>query len=263
MSGIIGANIISTQTLEHQVESEPTMAQGPEKLNGVLEVGQGGSTEIERNIISPFWEVGVVLLAFFLFAILQRSFPKKVFQYINALISNRFISQLTREEQSSESIGIIILELVYFIVIALFANELYYSINPAFLLYGFEGFALFALVFLVLYLAKVVANNLIGWLLDLQFAINDFQFFNFLSHGAVAVGLFPIVILILFSHLDQEVLLTAGALIISLLYVHRIYRLTLRFWREKRFLLKYFILYICGLEILPVLVLAKFASKTL
>jgi len=221
------------------------------------------SKQIERNEVSPFWEVGVVILALLVLAILKRAFSKKLDQYANALISNRFIGQLTREERNSESMSVILVEFLYFIILALFTNLLYKNINPEFILYGFEGFALFTLIYLVFHLLKVFVNNLLGWLLDLQIIITDFQFFNFLSHGAIAIFLFPIVVLLLFSHIDNQLLLGAGGLVILAMYLYRISRLARRFWWEKRFLLKYFILYICGLEILPVLVLAKFAFKTL
>lgn len=223
----------------------------------------GENKGIERIEVSPIWEVGVVILAFLVLAILKRVFFKKLNQYANALVSNRFIGQLTREERSSESMSVILIEFLYFIIIALFTNLLYKNINPDFILYGFEGFALFMLVFLVFHLLKVFVNNLLGWLLDLQNIMPDFQFFNFLSHAAIAIFLFPIVVLLMFSHLNNDLLLGAGGLIILVMYFYRLSRLALRFWWEKSFLLKYFILYICGLEILPVLVLAKFAYKTL
>jgi hypothetical protein len=239
-----------------------TYAKESQILNGVA-ANPKESKGIDRYEVSPFWEVGVVILALLVLAILKRAFSKKLIQYSNALISNRFIGQLTREERSSESMSVILVELLYFLIIALFANLLYKNINPEFILYGFEGFALFMLVFMVLHLLKVFVNSLLGWLLDLQTVITDFQFFNFLSHGAIAVFLFPIVILLMFSHVNHQLLLLIGGLVIVAMYCYRLSRLALRFWWEKRFLLKYFILYICGLEILPVLVLAKLAFKTL
>ncbi|MFQ3326192.1 MAG: hypothetical protein ACJASM_000016 [Salibacteraceae bacterium] len=263
---MLDTNITSLDSLSLAKASVKNLADTCSKENNVLKgtsVTPKENKQIERNEVSPFWEVGVVILALFVLAILKRAFSKKLDQYANALISNRFIGQLTREERSSESMSVILVEFLYFIITALFTNLLYKNINPEFILYGFEGFALFTLIYLVFHLLKVFVNNLLGWLLDLQIIITDFQFFNFLSHGAIAIFLFPIVVLLLFSHIDNQLLLGAGGLLILAMYLYRISRLARRFWWEKRFLLKYFILYICGLEILPVLVLAKFAFKTL
>ncbi len=218
--------------------------------------------ELKENN-APLWEIIVVLIALLLLAILRRTYSKKLSQYANAFVSNRFIGQLTREERSSESMTVILFETLYFVIVAIFSSELYVLINPDFLLHGFNGFALFALLFLALHLLKVFINNLIGWLLGMSAVINDFQFFNFLSHAATAVFLLPVAVLVLFSPLSSYLLIGGGLIIIALLYAYRIIRLTLRFWQEKSFLLKYFILYICGLEILPVLIMAKFAYKTL
>ena len=263
---MLDTNTTSLDSLSLAKASVKNLADTCSKENNILKgtsVTPKENKEIERNEISPFWEVGVVILALLVLAILKRAFYKKLNQYGNALISNRFIGQLTREERNSESMSVILVEFLYFIIIALFTNHFYKNINPDFILYGFEGFALFMLVYLVFHLLKVFVNSLLGWLLDVQTVITDFQFFNFLSHGAIAIFLFPIVILLLFSHISDQLLLGAGGLIILVMYLYRISRLALRFWWEKRFLLKYFILYICGLEILPVLVIVKFAFKTL
>ncbi len=217
----------------------------------------------EKTAFSPPWEIGVVLFSVVLLAILKRVYAKKMSQYANAFISNRFIGQLTREERSSESMSVILLETMYFIIISVFVCSLYSYLNPTFILRGFNGFALFLLVLVALHLLKVIANNLIGWLLDINTIIRDFQFLNFLGHAATATALSPIVILVLFSHINTQFLLLSGVAIIVGLYFYRMVRLTVRFWWDKSLPPKYFILYICALEILPVLVLAKFAYKTL
>ncbi len=229
----------------------------------LLDASQVALIASERVEIAPFWELVSVMIALGILAGLKRIFNKKLVQYANALISKRFIGQLTREERSSESMSVVLLEIFHFIVIALFANLAYLYVNPLFLLEGFEGFAFFFMIFLIFHLIKVFINNLLGWLLEMPIAFNDFSFFNFLTHGATGVLLFPIVVLLLFSHLSSFALLGTGALIIAILYLYRISRLALRFWWEKSFRLKYFILYICGLEILPVLVLVKFAHNSL
>jgi beta-lactamase regulating signal transducer with metallopeptidase domain len=111
---MLDTNITSLDSLSLAKASVKNLADTCSKENNVLKgtsVTPKENKQIERNEVSPFWEVGVVILALFVLAILKRAFSKKLDQYANALISNRFIGQLTREERSSESMSVILVSL--------------------------------------------------------------------------------------------------------------------------------------------------------
>lgn len=229
----------------------------------ILEIPVTNWAETPRATKSQSWEVLVVLVMLTVFALIRRFFSNKFNQYFNAFTSNRFIGQLTREERSSENLSNLLFQLLYLMIVALFISELLDFFKPNMLITGLSRFFLFFLIVLAFHVVKLVVNSLIGWLLDLQLVITDFLFYRFISQSILGLVLFPVIVLLLFSYWDTRFLIGAGVTLVGLFYAYRLVRIVQRFWQEKRFLTKYFILYICGLEILPALLIAKYTYNTL
>ncbi len=109
-----------------------------------------------------------------------------------------------------------------------------------------------------IYLFKFIFLNFIGWVFNASEALESYTFVVFLSNKIIAILLLPIVFLIAFN--DGEIariclLISYGLLGLSLLYRYFVVMGTLR--NELRFHALHFFLYLCAVEILPLLLIYK------
>ena len=219
---------------------------------------------IQRNIIAQAWLVAVLIAVFTLLAIVRINFSKRLTLIINAFLSNRFVDQLSREEQAASNVSNMLLDSIY---ILNFSMMLYLSAAlwipsvksmPSGVLFLILALLLFAFI-----IAKWLVTYLVGWLFNQENIVGELLFQRFLVHSVLGLALIPLVLIAIFSPVFTKwVLMLAGVLVV-LMFVARLLRSALHFSGLKRFSVKYIILYICALEILPVLILVKLVVKFL
>ena len=132
------------------------------------------------------------------------------------------------------------------IVLNLIARDHY----PELLTREFIFFIQVVFGFGVLMLVKYVAEKMLANLFLMENIIEDYLFFKFSHRHYLALAIFPLCIIDVYTHL----LGGYAFLIINLLFI-------LKYYRKKGLLifnnLFYFILYLCALEIAPYFILFK------
>jgi len=109
-----------------------------------------------------------------------------------------------------------------------------------------------------IYLFKFIFLNFIGWIFNASEALESYTFVVFLSNKIIAIILLPFVFLIAFNEGEIAricLLVTYGLLGLALLYRYFVVMGTLR--NELRFHALHFFLYLCAVEILPLLLIYK------
>ena len=109
-----------------------------------------------------------------------------------------------------------------------------------------------------IYLFKFIFLSFIGWVFNAKDALESYTFVVFLSNKMVAIVLLPFVFLIAFNSGDFAnicLLITYTLLGLALLYRYFVVMSTLR--NELHFNVLHFFLYLCGVEILPLLLIYK------
>ena len=109
-----------------------------------------------------------------------------------------------------------------------------------------------------IYLFKFIFLNFIGWVFNAHEAMESYTFVVFLSNKIIAIILLPIVFLIAFNEGEITricLLISYGLLGLALLYRYFVVMGTLR--NELRFHALHFFLYLCAVEILPLLLIYK------
>jgi hypothetical protein len=100
----------------------------------------------------------------------------------------------------------------------------------------------------------VAAGNLSGQ----TEAFNEYLVTVYQSYRFVSIILFVLVILITYTvFIPQKICVIAGFIVLAIFYVFRVSRLFLIF-KKRDISILYLILYLCALEILPVLILIKY-----
>lgn len=207
-------------------------------------------------------ELFYILAGLLLFmGIIKSAYPK----YYNNTFRLIFQTSL-RQKQTPEQIvqGYVpgfLLSLLFFMVggvlIALFATQQNLLPGPLWLLILFCSGVL-AVVYLVKYLVTMFA----GWVFNVQDAAGMYSFVVFLVNRVMGIILLPLVILLAFNGGEnQKVIFGVAAAIAVFLLLYR-YALSLTVVRKNlKVSALHFFIYLCGVELMPLLVIYKVLFK--
>lgn len=208
------------------------------------------------------WLIGVIFLSAYLWLIVRpanRSFFREM---------TRFVLFRGINESSSRDIGALftwqstILNFVTFTIMALFLYSFAELRNT--IPQGISPF-----VFMLICLGAIIAGitsrhficNAAGSLSDRQEVFDEYLVTVYKSYRFVSILLLAIVIMLAYSVVFPEnFLLRAGFAVLLIFYLLRTFRLFLIFIKRNISVL-YLILYLCALEILPVLILIRYFNQ--
>lgn len=207
------------------------------------------------------WALIIIVISAFLFSVVRsnsRTIIQDIFKFVTF---TGFRNDISRDIGGLFQWQSTIINLVSFLNISLFAYLLMNYLNP--LQVTFNQIFLWVLFFLSIITAItirhficLITGNLSGEIEAFrEYLYGIYQMYRFL-------GLIFLVFIIFFLYttlLPVDYYLVASIILISVLYFIRIIRLLIIFI-NRRIPIFYFILYLCALEILPVVVLVKFIT---
>jgi hypothetical protein len=202
-----------------------------------------------------------VLLAWFTWT--RVVYNKIVGQLLGAVININATNQIVRDENILVQRASVMLSLMYYFAFAMFAFQAMeiFGIDSAWLGSGFVRFLFILLAIALAYSLKTVLLKLLGYVFDIERPATSYIFNLTLINNATGVALIPIVFLMTYMDdwwVNPVFYLGLGVLIIS--FIYRQIR-AFRIWTTMQGVpFFYFILYICTLEISPLLILFKVAQ---
>lgn len=205
-----------------------------------------------------YWPVFVILFSLILLVYLRVNSARRFYQIIRSFFSLGYTRQLVREEYRLNKGTSIALITLFVITAAVFL----YNLNNY---YGFfetniPGPLVFLIIcggILLVYLFKIVINMLLSFIVDETERVDEYIFNVFMMNKAIGFFLFPVVIALQYVHIDTRYLLTSGLVIASLFYAIRIFRGFAIGYAGRGVSVFHLFLYLCTLEILPLVVLIK------
>jgi Domain of unknown function (DUF4271) len=115
-----------------------------------------------------------------------------------------------------------------------------------------------ALGLTALYLLKFLILRVIGWVFNVSRAVDTYLFVVFMTNKIIGVFLLPILVLISFAGPGlTEVALTVSVIMIGIFYIYRFVASYATLHKEIKISGLHFILYLCALEIAPLLLIYK------
>ena len=211
----------------------------------------------ERNSDSnQAWLLGVFLIVFILLARMKLFFGKFVQPIVNSSISYQAAQNLYRNRNSLYYQAGLNLDFVFFLITGVFISQLlnYYDlVLPT----NFPVFLIVIAVLLAWLVCKFVVCKLIGFV-SLNATLFNEYFHSVLIYNK-NIGLFLIPITLGLAYIDPDfnkIFVFAGAGVVSIMYILRVIRL-IRLFISQRISWFYSILYLCALEILPILLFFK------
>ncbi len=198
----------------------------------------------------------LVGLLFFV-AFTRLLFPKYFHNTFRLFFQTSFRQKQTRDQLLQQSMGSLLLNLLFFlsgaVYITLIADFYGWSLFP------FWKLLLYSLALLMgLYIGKFLFLSFAGWAFNAKEGAETYIFIVFLINKIIGVMLIPFILVIAFADPSLvEAAVTASVILLIMLFVYR-YIVSLKSFRSDLHINPFhFFLYLCGVEIVPLLVIGK------
>jgi hypothetical protein len=218
-----------------------------------VEVVFPGKKLIRSN---PDWLVGVLVIAFFLFATVRLIFNKYLSQLIQATINYSTFTRVFRERYFNLFHASFRLDLIFGLILSLFGYQfisnfkINFGLSNSFYVY----LVCMAMVF-GYFTAKKLIYYLIGLLTESKHEVQEYLFSITVFNRVLGLFLLPVTAIIAFVPLYQpEPVLFTGLVIVLVFYLLSLIR-GAKIFLKKHFSISYLILYLCTLEFLPLLLI--------
>ncbi len=202
---------------------------------------------------------GILLILYVMFVWLFVSNYKKLSQIIKGFYVNRYANQLTREEFSIGNRVSVFLSVFFVFTLTLFICRIISY-------YGFHTFTnneavlgiITAVSITVIYIIKFFIIKLFGYIFELQKEAADYMMTVFLFGNTLGLFMLPLIVCLAFvKQVPPVFFIYAGIGIIITLFCIRIIRGVILALNSSRISKFYLFLYLCALEILPLIVMMK------
>lgn len=204
------------------------------------------------------WMVGVLLFALILLALLRFSFSKFLFRVFDSLLNSQSSSNLLLEKNMRNMRGSIFLNLLFYVNFTLFIVQFLVYIlslnqdynNLIFFLYSFAGLIGF-------YHFKFLFIRFIGYVFNGIKESKEYLHTVSIYNKNLGVFLLPVTISVPFiAQNATPTLLKLGLALTLIFYILRLFR-GIKILFRQHVSIFYMILYLCALEILPLLMIYK------
>ena len=212
------------------------------------------------NSHSPsYWEIVILFLIFCIYVLIRIAEPKKIGKMFIAVFSMQEAKQLFRQEFRLTKRISLLLVVAFIFILAFFMQFMnkYYGfvlINSSHLLQYF----FFVLVITLVVLLKFVAVYCLAFISSNIELGKEYLFNVLIFSQTIGIILFPLMTCIQFTKFPPQWFLFPSVIIYVGFYLLRAYRTMIISAVEQNIGILYIILYLCTLEILPLLVLIKF-----
>jgi hypothetical protein len=248
----------NTIVTEAKIEEKTVVKK--EKLIVEVPKNEGNTTDLgqRESLKGEVWLMVTLVGLLFLIAYIRLIFNNKLKNYTQALFSfQKFRKTITEQNSTSMRLGVF-LSIVFYINIGLLSFYALFSFSDkTFSISGLPLSISLSIAFLLYFTCFAIVNKLIAYIFEGQAVINEYLhnlfFLNRLS------GLFLVPILIIYPYISPQIglfLLILAFAIIALSLIFRWFRgIQISFTHRVPYF--YMILYLCSLEIIPLLLIYK------
>ncbi len=214
-------------------------------------------TDIEKTSRERWIIVVIGLLLLFL-GIVKIAFPGEVTSIIQAFYNDRVLLQIDKEDTLYSSWPFVFLYILFGFSVGLFIYQynLYYVGDKK--THDIETFLGISFFIMLLFALKIVVTRFLGFVFDIQRVVREYISILYLSFFNAAIVFLPVIVVL--SLVPQNHILwiiPATLFIVLCLFVFRFVKTANNVLAGHRFSKFYLFVYLCCLEIAPVLILIK------
>ncbi len=249
-------NLLNDSTIQRieksiHISLPPVVEKRPLGIDGTL-----------RSESSFNWIAGLLLLSLFVFSWMKILYQKYVEQVVITVVNYQASVRLLREKNVLFKNMAVGLNVVFSINLGLFVffTLAYFNVSQVIADRNFLSVLIYCFAIGVIYSVKTLSCKLIGYIFlaqdEFKEYVHNFNLFN----KNIGLFLFPIVITMPYiSDYMEPLVIFSGMAVFSSLFVLRTVR-GFQIIIRKGVSTFYLILYLCAIEILPVLLLVKYSS---
>ncbi len=184
-------------------------------------------------------------------------FPKYFQNTFRLFFQTSFRQKQTRDQLLQQSLGSLLLNLLFF-----FSSACYLTLvleHYDWSVFPFWKLLLYSLILLaVLYIVKFIFLRFAGWIFNAKEGAETYIFIVFLINKIIGVMLIPFILVIAFAEPSLvDAAITASVILLIMLFVYRYFVSLKSFRRDLHISPFHFFLYLCGVEIVPLLIVGK------
>ncbi len=222
------------------------------------------SSQVPNISYEQIWPSLLLLSCLGLLAIIKAGAFSRVLRIIQSTFSNQILQQLEREEVNALKLHSLALSTFYVINLSF----LLYKVNALFgmvlkLEDSLVQFSFFFILVLLLFAAKFASLRILAVFTDKYRLFADYGTSTLLVNQTLGIFIFPLIALAEFTTANPVWFVFIALSLLGLSIVLKWYRGLIMSLVEERIGILQIFSYFCGLEILPILTLAKFVVETL
>lgn len=237
-----------------ETSSQFTSTQSPKELKSELD-------SPVNSLSGDWWLMGVLLFILFLFAFIKMHFNNKLKLYQRALVSYQLFSKMYKEQNSiTQKLSLLLSSLFYLNISLIAIYTVNYFSNLESPAINFTTYLLILLFFVLIFTILAILNKALAFVFEAQKVINEYLYNTFFVNRILGVTLLPFAIFYPYlpDFISKYALFLAWILVLFSFIPKWFRGLQISF--NNRIPFFYMFLYLCTLEILPILILIKLVS---
>lgn len=205
----------------------------------------------------PFWVLLVVFMFFLLMGVLRIIFPVEIRTIIEGYYKERLLLQLSKEDNLATSWPYIFLYILFSFSLGLFVVLVVSGFGAGNYL-TFENFMKNSGFVALLFILKILFIRFVSVIFLLEKIIREYIAILYLIYFNSMFFLMPFLLMVVFVPVSYFKTITIiYALGVTLLFGYRFTRTAIHLFGQFKFSIFYLILYLCSLEVAPVLILVR------
>lgn len=204
------------------------------------------------------WVIWTIFILLIYTGILNRVISKDIYSVILAFYDNRAFSKINKEDSVLTSWAFICLFLLFGFTVGLYIYQITDYYDRTYSVSGIQLFIILSLIVIALFILKVLILRVLGFIFDIGRLVNEYVSVLYLTYFNIAFVFLPIVIC--FSLLPASLLpwlLRLSLVLMALIFLVLYLRSTINIISNFRFHKIYLFIYLCALEICPILIMIK------
>src|ERR1700744_2677195 len=204
------------------------------------------------------WVIVVIIGLLLYTAILNRIMSKDFASVWQSFYSKRMLSQVSKEDNIINSWTFIGLFLLFGLTFGLFLYLLAFHYHVYYSISGVRLFVSLSLIILILFAIKFVIVKFLGFVFNINKLVSEYLSVLYLSYFNIAFVFLPVIVC--FSMLADELIpyvLAVAIISIVIIFIWQYLRSSVNIISNIQFHKFYLFVYLCALEICPILILIK------
>nr|WP_294900553.1 DUF4271 domain-containing protein [uncultured Pedobacter sp.] len=254
------ANPYVEQLLVNNVTTDPYLLSLPKnfkRVNNPYGVG---------NYLNkyPTWFLVAILTLLTMFGVVRLVFSKEIANLFRAFFDNRVLSQIDKEENVLITWQFIFLYLIFSFTVGLFICLLMYKTGASSAATDFSSFLIVSLAAFVFFGLKIFTIKFLGFLFELQKLTREYLNIIYLTYINSLFLLLPATFILTFVGFNHGHLVIWGFVVLFSIFIgFQLLRLTFKILLNHQLSKFYLFLYLCTLEICPILLFVKTINSSL